>query len=57
MANMAKILKFDGFHSFYGFCRFLKHLDSYFDKPEFLNKPNISTIYEYCLDVARLQKI
>ena len=34
----------------------LEHLDNYFDKLGFLNKPNIRAIYEYCLDVARLQK-
>ena len=36
--------------------RFLEHLDYYFDKPGFLNKPNVRAIYKYCLDVARLQK-
>ena len=52
---MAKILKFDGFSVLWCF-RFLEHLDSYFDKPGCLNKPNIRIIYEYCPDVARLQK-
>ena len=37
--------------------RFLEHLDNYFDKPLFLNKPNKRPSYGYCLDVARLQKI
>ena len=36
--------------------RFLEHLDSYFDKLWFLNKPNMRLDYEYCLDMARLQK-
>ena len=53
---MAKILKFDGFSVFMVSFSFLKHLDSYFDKMGFLKKPNIRIIYEYCLDVARLQK-
>ena len=50
---MQKILKFDGFYVFF---QFFKHLDSYFNKPGFLIKPNITIIYEYCLDMARLQK-
>ena len=49
--NRANILKFDSFSVFTGFFRFLKHLDSYFDKPGSLNKQNIRIIHEYCLDV------
>ena len=52
---MLKMLKFDGFSVFAVF-QFFKHLDSYFNKPGVLIKPNIRIIYEYCLDAARLQK-
>ena len=47
------MLNTDGFYSF---LQFFGILDSYFNKPGFLIKPNIRIIYEYCLDVARLQK-
>ena len=49
------MLKIDVFYIFMDFGVLDSHFN-YFNKPGFSVKLNIRIIYEYCLDVARLQK-
>ena len=49
------MLKIDGFMVFMLF-GILDIYFNYFNKPGFSVKLNIKIIYEYCLDVGRLQK-